>query len=309
MYTPLIGTKLNAGLNQDLKVDFTPTDEAYYNTASKTVKINVIDPANPASLQLVSIPAGTFTMGSPATEADRQSDEIEHQVTLSAFKISKYEITNTEYATFLNVKSIGSDGRYAAGQFPSEVLIYESSGSLDWGLHYTDGKWVPVKGFENNPVIFVTWFGATEFAAYAGGTLPTEAQWEYACRANTNTPFNSGNCLSNVQANYDWAFAYSTCTNTNKIYPGTTQNVGKYPANTYGLFDMHGNVWEWCSDWYGTYPTTAQNNPIGAATGSTRVLRGGGYSNKALFCRSAFRNFGNPNSKDNGVGFRVVFVP
>jgi formylglycine-generating enzyme required for sulfatase activity len=309
MYTPAAGTKLNAGLNQILKVDFTPTDAATYNAVSKTVKINVIDPANPASLQLVNIPAGTFTMGSPTAEANRQSDETQHQVTLSAFRMNKYEITNAQYATFLNAKSIGSNGRYAGGQFPSEALIYESSGSLDWGLHYSGGKWIPAAGYENNPVVFVTWFGAFEFATYAGGTLPTEAQWEYACRGNATTPFNTGDCLSNLQANYNWAFPYNTCTNSIKVYPGTTQTVGKYAANSYGLQEMHGNVWEWCSDWYGTYPITAQNNPTGAPTGSARVLRGGGLDKEAMYCRSAFRNFGSPNSKDDAVGFRVVLVP
>ena len=309
VYTPPVGTKLNEGLNQDLKADFTPTDAGAYNTLNKTVKINVNNPANPAHLEMVNIPAGTFTMGSPATEVSRSDDETQHQVTLGAFRMNKYEITNSQYAAFLNAKSIGSDGLYAAGLYPSEALIYASSGSLDWGLHYTSGKWIPVAGNENHPVINVTWFGASQFAAYAGGTLPTEAQWEYACRGNTTMPFNTGNCLSNKQANYNWAYTYNTCTNTVTTYPGTTQTADSYAGNAYNLYGMHGNVWEWCSDWYGTYPTAAQNNPTGAMSGSARVLRGGGWSDKALNCRSAFRNYGSPNSVDDGIGFRVVFVP
>ncbi len=309
VYTPPVGTLLNEGLNQDLKADFTPTDAVSYNTVSKMVKINVINPANPASLELIDIPAGTFTMGSPATEADRNADETGHQVTLSAFKMSTYEISNAQYAKFLNAKSIGNNGLYAAGQFPSEVLIYESSGSFDWGLHYTNGKWLPVANFENHPVIHVTWYGATEFATYAGGTLTTEAQWEYACRSNTTMPFSTGNCLTNVQANYNWAYPYSTCTNTVTTYTGTTQTVSAYAANASGLYGMHGNVWEWCSDWYGIYPTTAQNNPTGPPTGSAHVLRGGGWSNEAKYCHSAFRNYGSPASSGNDIGFRVVMVP
>ena len=255
---------------------------------------------------MVNIPAGTFTMGSPTSEVMHESDETQFQVTLSAFKMSKYEITNAQYAAFLNAKSIGSDGIFAAGTYPTQALIYASSGSYDWGLNYSGGQWIPVTGYENHPVINVTWYGATEFATYAGGTLPTEAQWEYACRAGTTTPFNTGACLSDAQANYDWANPYNTCTNTNTTYPGTTQAVGSYAPNAYGLYDMHGNVWEWCSDCYGTYPYTAQTTPTGVLTVPTRVYRGGSWGNYAQFCRSADRNFDNPGFSRSYVGFRLV---
>jgi sulfatase modifying factor 1 len=264
---------------------------------------------NPANLILVNIPAGTFTMGSPTSEVDHGIDETQHQVTLSAFRMSKYEITNTEYAAFLNTKSIDSNGLFAAGAFPTQVLIYASSGTYDLGLHYTGGQWVPVAGYGNYPVIDVTWYGATEYAAYAGGTLATEAQWEYACRGNTSTPFNTGACLSDAQANYYWAAPYNTCTNTNTTYPETTQAVGSYTANAYGLEDMHGNVWEWCSDWYGTYPTTAQTDPTGPSTGSDRVFRGGCWGGYAQYCRSAIRNSNSPATNDYTLGFRVVLAP
>lgn len=267
-------------------------------------------PVAPIAIQMVSIPAGTFTMGSPSTEVSRSSNETQYSVTLSAFKMSKYEITNAQYAAFLNAKGIGSDGLYAAGAYPTRALIYASSGSYDWGLHYTGSQWVPVAGYENHPVINVTWYGATEFATYAGGTLPTEAQWEYACRAGTSTPFNTGNFLTNLQANYNWAYPYNGGTNTVTTRPDKTQAVGKYTANAWGLHDMHGNVWEWCSDWYGTYPTTAQTNPTGAASGSIRVYRGGSWISSAQYCRSAIRNYYNyPSFYYNSLGFRVVLVP
>jgi len=264
---------------------------------------------NPINLTLVNIPGGTFTMGSPTTEVNRDDDEVEHQVTLSAFRMSKYEITNAQYAAFLNTKSIGSNGLYAAGAYPTQALIYASSGSYDWGLHYTGSQWVPVAGYENHPVINVTWYGATEFATYAGGTLPTESQWEYACRGNTTTPFNTGACLSNAQANYNWGYPYNTCTNTITTFLGTTQTVGSYTANAYGLHDMHGNVWEWCIDWFATYPTTPQNNPTGATTGSSRVIRGSSWGGDAQNCRSAFRYFCIPGGSTYNIGFRVVLVP
>ena len=304
VYTPAIGASLAVGENQDLKVDFTPTDLSAYNAVSKTVKINV------GYLLMVDIPAGTFTMGSPTGEGDRSDDEAQYEVTLSAFRMSKYEITNAQYAAFLNAKNIGSDGLYAAGAYPTEELIYASSGGYDWGLHYNSNKWEPVAGYENHPVIFVTWYGATEFATYAGGTLPTEAQWEYACRTGTTTPFSTGDFLTNLQANYNWEYPYNNGTNTVTNCPDKTQAVGFYPANAWGLYDMHGNVWEWCADWYGTYPTTAQTNPTGATSGSFPVYRGGGWNYYAEGCRSAYRGKSNyPYGMFGTVGFRVVLVP
>jgi len=267
------------------------------------------------NIAVASIPAGTFMMGSPATEVHRLYVETQHEVTLSAFRMSKYEITNAQYAAFLNAKGIGSDGIWASAPvYKTQRLIFDSkttlSGSYDWGLHYTNSKWVPVAGYENAPVIWVTWYGAAEFATYAGGALPTEAQWEYACRAGTTSPFNTGNTLTSLQANYDWEWGYPY-NYTDTTYPRKTQTVGTYPANAWGLYDMHGNVCEWCNDWYGTYPSTAQTNPTGAATGSDRVVRGGGWGDFARYCRSADRNYRDPyfDIYFNSVGFRVVFVP
>lgn len=259
-------------------------------------------------IKMENIPAGTFTMGSPESEVYHYTDETQHQVSLSAYMISKYEITNAEFASFLNVKNIGSNGLYSTGTYPSEVLIYESSGNSDWGLHFTNGKWVSVNGYENYPVTKVTWFGATEFAKYIGGSLPTEAQWEYACRGGTNSPFSTGSCLTNTQANYNWAYPYYTCNNTIAISLNHPQDVGSYEPNTYGLFDMHGNAWEWCKDWYGTYSETPQTNPEGVAVGTYRIVRGGSWDLGARDCRSAYRNYGNPNIISNLIGFRIVFV-
>jgi sulfatase modifying factor 1 len=250
-------------------------------------------------------------MGSPANEPNRESDETQHQVTLSAFHMSKYEITNAQYAAFLNAKNISSNGRYLAGTYPTEALIYTNSVDENYncGLKYADGQWIPVSGYENDPVTLVTWYGAKEFATYVGGTLPTEAQWEYACRGATTTPFNTGSCLSNTDANYYWSFPYNICTNAFTTYPGKTQAVGSYAANVYGLYDMHGNALEWCSDWNGTYPSNTQTNPIGAKSSLTRVVRGGSWYSFAHGCRSARRYLSSPDNYDDGLGFRVVFFP
>lgn len=306
VYTPAIGTSLSVGANQDLKVDFTPSDLSAYNVISKTVKINVIENSIPFTIQMANIPAGNFTMGSPTDEVQRGTDEVQHQVTLTAFRMSKYEITNAEYAAFLNAKSIGSDGKYAGGAYPTEELIYSKD---SWGLLYSSNQWKPVAGYENHPVIYVTWYGATEFATYIGGKLPTEAQWEYACRAGTTTPFSTGEFLTNLQANYNWEYPYNGGTNTVTNPPGTTQAVGTYPANAWGLYGMHGNVWEWCNDWHGTYPTTPQTNPTGAASGEYRIIRGGSWNYDPQECRSASRYSFTPVAYGYSIGFRVVFVP
>jgi formylglycine-generating enzyme required for sulfatase activity len=259
-----------------------------------------------ADIQTVLITGSMFIMGSPLSEVSRQTDETQFPVTLSNYRMSKYEITNAQYAAFLNAKGIGSNGLYATGAYLGEPLILTNS---LWGLIYTNSKWIPVKGYENAPVVNVTWYGATEYATYVGGSLPTETQWEYACRAGTTTPFNTGNCLTNADANYDWDYPYNTCSNTITTEPGKPKAVGTYAPNAFGLYDMHGNVWEWCSDWYGTYPTTSLTNPTGATTGSYRVYRGGSWYYYAKDCRSAYRNSYYPSNCNSDLGFRVVFVP
>jgi formylglycine-generating enzyme required for sulfatase activity len=268
--------------------------------------VNGTGGTGPLNITTSLIPAGTFTMGSPTTEPQRNSDEVQHQVTLSAFRMSIYEITNAQYATFLNANSINANGLFAAGAYPTQPLIYDCGS--DNGLSYTGSQWQPAVGKENFPVVCVTWYGAAEFATYAGGRLPTEAEWEYACRAGTTTPFNTGNCLDYTQANYYWPEPYSGCSNTNTSWPNQTQAVDSYAPNAFGLYNMHGNVSEWCSDWYGAYGTGAQTNPTGPSTGAFRVFRGGSWGSTAQGCRSAYRTDGFPVFY-NYNGFRLAFLP
>ena len=230
-------------------------------------------PGRPA-VEWVSIPAGTFTMGSPSYETDRESDEgPQHSVSLSGFKMSKYEVTFAQYDAFC-----AATGR----QKPD------------------DNGW----GRGNRPVINIDWSDATAFAQWMGCRLPTEAEWEYACRAGTTSPFNTGSCLSSSRANYDGNYPYSTC--GKGTYLQKTMPVGSYAPNAWGLYDMHGNVWEWCSDWYGDYSSGAQTNPKGSSSGSFRVLRGGGWNHYGRYCRSALRSYGGPSHRDDRIGFRLV---
>ncbi len=283
-------------------VTLTAYNGANSNVYTKTVTITT--GTNLLNIVTVPIPAGTFTMGSPTNEPNRFTEETQHQVTLSAFTMSKYEITCAQYAQFLNASNVEANRLWAAGPYPANTLL---AANATYGLTHNGTDWVPAAGKANAPMTYVNWFGATSFAQYAGGRLPTESEWEYAARGGTTTAFNTGDCLTNSQANYDWDYPQTGCTNSNTVEPATTQTVGLYPANAYGLYDMHGNVYEWCSDWYGTYPTGTSTNPTGPATGSNRVLRGGTWFSEDRYCRSAHRNNYAPTITSYINGFRLVF--
>ncbi len=220
-------------------------------------------------MEWAAIPAGTFTMGSPEHEEGRFDDEgPQHSVSLSGFKMSKHEVTFAQYDAFCEATNL---------QKPSDE---------GWG-----------RG--NRPVINVDWNDATAFAQWMGCRLPTEAEWEYACRAGSTTPYHTGSSLNSSQANFN-----SNDFNSNVRQ---TKPVGSYAPNAWGLYDMHGNVWEWCSDWSGSYSAGAQTNPKGPSSGSLRVLRGGSWYFNGRVCRSASRyNIFIPSSRNLFIGFRLV---
>ncbi len=262
------------------------------------------DSKNKVEIEWVSIPAGTFTMGnSTINRLHYPKVDVQHSVSLSGFKMSKYEVTFDQYDAFCD-----ATGR----KKPSDE---------GWG-----------RG--NRPVINVEWEDATAFADWMGCRLPTEAEWEYACRAGTTSPFNTGSCLDSSQANYDigqnfelepYHYSngrtfinmqpstfrvsdnpYSTC--AKGTYLKKTMPVGSYAPNAWGLFDMHGNVWEWCSDYYGEYSSGAQTNPKGPSSGLYRVLRGGGWNTRGVNCRSDFRHATVFSTlwRENSFGIRLV---
>ncbi|MBN1558630.1 SUMF1/EgtB/PvdO family nonheme iron enzyme [candidate division KSB1 bacterium] len=264
--------------------------------------------------QFVLVDGGAFEMGDVSgdmiREYDFTSDEIPvHTVILDSFRISKYEITNLQYCDFLNSYEMAKDS--------AEIWLeieYATSRIFPRGRYF-----VVEDRFKDHPVVAVSWFGAVAYAQWLcqqlGGIyrLPTEAEWEYACRADSETAFNTGENLSTNQANYDGNHPF-------KDYPkgffvGNTMPVGSYPPNSWNLYDMHGNVWEWCSDWYRVdYYEECKNegikkNPPGPKIGSARVLRGGSWSSYSQDCRSACRRWDVPSICIGIVGFRLVFVP
>jgi formylglycine-generating enzyme required for sulfatase activity len=236
--------------------------------------------------------AATFTMGNSSIVKERP----EHRVTLKPFYISTREVTQAEY-----VELMGTNPSHFRGvSLPVECVTwydaieYCNARSKREGLTaaYTIDK---TKRDPNNKNVKdnISWSVVWNRRAN-GYRLPTEAEWEYACRAGTTTPFHTGSTITTNQANYG--------------YPngGTTWIVGSGTANELGLYDMHGNVLEWCWDWYETYRSGAQTDPQGATSGSYRVQRGGSWLDGADILRSAFRDYGAAFYQDNSLGFRLV---
>ena len=250
---------------------------------SMTSSPEVADETTKPTIQWVSIPAGTFMMGSPASEVDRSDLEIQHEVKLSAFKMSAYEVTFEQYDAFC------------------VATKREKPSDEGWDRGQTGGG---PRGRGQRPVINVSWYDATAFAEWVGARLPTEAEWEYACRAGSTTPFNTGENLTTIQSNYDGNSPYLPI--DGNIYRKQSTAVGSFAPNAYGLYDMHGNVWEWCLDWSDHYPSTSQSNPTGPTEGSHRVRRGGSWSNFAQYCRSAYRSSNPPGYRCIRSGFRLV---
>ena len=242
----------------------------------------------------VRIPGGTFIMGSPANESE-SSNAIQHQVTISGFYMGMHEITQAEYEEIMET----NPSRFIGSNLPVEqvswfdAIEYCNRRSQREGLTpaYT------ISGFGIN--LIVTWNRNAN-----GYRLPTEAEWEYACRAGTTTPFSTGNNITTDEANYNGYYPYNN--NIRGEYRARTTPAGSFPANDWGLYDMHGNVWEWCWDWYGAYPSGTQTDPDGPVSGDNRVMRGGSFMLSAYDARSANRENYTPSRRFFTIGFRVA---
>jgi formylglycine-generating enzyme required for sulfatase activity len=252
------------------------------------------------------IPAGKFIMGSPKTEEDLDHDEEQHEVTITkAFWMGVNQVTQMQYKKVMGNNPSFNQGNKVQG---------DSS---------------------NHPVEMVSWNEALEFCKRlskrpkekkAGRLyrLSTEAEWEYACRAGTKTTYSFGESSQSL-GDYAWFgnnsgrkeldsdALWAKMKNNPQEYADTissvscaTHPVGEKKPNSWGLYDMHGNVWEWCSDWYGEYPKSAVSDPSGPNEGSSRVYRGGCWILGGEFCRSALRNWSTPSIRHNNLGFRVA---
>jgi len=253
-----------------------------------------------------------------------------HKVKLSPFRISAYPVTNKEFAEFIK------DGGYKDekfwidknSHFPFDGTAFLNKLKDKQPRYWLDEEFGRKRAL--SPVVGVSWYEARAYCRWWNLTcgelktgehgllkgmmrLPTEAEWEYACRAGTKTVFNTGENLTTDQANYDGDYPYKDFPKGK--YLAKTTAVGSYPANGWGLYDMHGNVYEWCLDWYDEkFYEECQNqgvveNPVCTKEGSRRLMRGGYWHDYAIFCRSAFRDRLNLARRFSYIGFRLVFVP
>ena len=232
-----------------------------------------IDVTNSLRMDFVRIEPGTFTMGSPESEKERGNGETQHRVKLThPFMMATTPVTQAQWRAVMQTDP---------SHFKGDTLPVEE---VSW----------------NDAVAFCKKLSETEGRHYR---LPTEAEWEYACRAGTTTPFNTGETINTGQANYDGTSVYGD--GVKGEYRQTTTSVGTFKANAWGLYDMHGNVCQWCSDGYAEYPTQETANPLGLDGASSRVLRGGSWGGTPLYCRSADRDGVAPGTRSVVVGFRV----
>ena len=237
---------------------------------------------NTLGMEFVLIPSGTFTMGSPPNEPFRGTSEIQHQVTISKpFYMQTTEVTVKQWYSIM-------------GRRMTE--FQESS--------------------DNIPVTRVSWFDCMKFIKQLNKLgqgkyrLPTEAEWEYSARAGTTTAYNWGDTIDCKKAMYgNNSLKYNVCQGYIKsigLPIDQPAPVKTYNPNSWGLYDMHGNVWEWCMDWFGNYEKNPVTDPKGPVSGTERVRRGGSWFKYSYSCRSANRSFGHPATRYRTTGFRLV---
>ncbi len=270
----------------------------FYRAFSYQLPANVVPRSN-----MVWIAPGAFVMGSPAGEAQRNTNETQHTVTLTrGLYMSKHEVTQGEYLALI-------------GSNPSRFTTRDYYGN-------------PISPDLSRPVEQVSWIDATNYCrqltsqeqsagrlpAGWGYRLPTESEWEYACRAGTTDAFHFGNAIHGGMANFQDRYEYDA--DIGDIYVPSpavpwlarTAAVGSYPPNAWGLHDLHGNVHEWCQDWFGAYPAGSATDPQGPGSGPGRVFRGGSWDYWGRYCRSASRFSLAPANYYDFLGFRIVLA-
>jgi sulfatase modifying factor 1 len=290
---------------------------------------------NSIGMRLKLIPAGEFMMGSNASRGDLEADgfvllsdafdnsdeQPAHRVRIARpFYMGIHEVTRGQFAAFVNDTGYQTEA--------------EKDGKGGWGVDAVgNGSQKPeytwkangMSQTDSHPVINVSWNDSVEFIKWLSKKegreyrLPTEAEWEYCCRAGSGAHFSTGNSLVSLRGFgnvLDTSFRGKYPNHDDTVYPPFpfadgfvyTSPVGRFKANGFGLFDMHGNVWEWCKDWYGAdyYSTSPVSDPVGPATGSDAVYRGGSWFGDAVDCRSAYRYSSAPSYRSGHLGFRLA---
>ena len=255
---------------------------------------------------MVWLPGGSFFMGSPENESGRYNNETPHAVSVNSFYIGISEITQKEWQEVMGSSPSNFKGENLPVEMVSwyDAVEYCNARSIKEGLKpaYTINKSAKDpnnKSGQDNIKWIVSWDKNAN-----GYRLPTEAEWEYACRAGTSTAFYTGDSISTDKANYDGNYPYNK--GGGGVYRESTTAVATFQANPWGLYDMHGNVWEWCWDWYGILGSEDRSDPAGPGSGVGRVLRGGSFQELARDIRSASRTDAWPTRKGAYLGFRVA---
>jgi len=260
---------------------FVPDDLGFVITGHQVGHTSGKSFTNSIGMMFVQIPAGTFMMGSPLNEPGRDSDETQHRVTLTKpFYVQTTEVTQGQWKTVMGTTTITQGCLFPVkGQVPNNPSQFKNCG-------------------DDCPVERLSWNDCQEFIRKlnqreGNGTyrFPTEAEWEYACRSGTAGPYYDELDRSG------WYEGNSG---------GGTKPVALKAPSAWGLYDMHGNVWEWCLDWYGNYPAGSVTDPEGPSMGSSHVCRGSSWSDRPRFCRSANRGRNGPSHRGDGLGFRLA---
>jgi formylglycine-generating enzyme required for sulfatase activity len=298
-------TNLSADSSYRYRLYAKTDDSIYYGSSYSFYPRSVTISTEP-------VPGGTFQMGGTTEQAAyAKEDEFPvHTVTVSAFQMGSTEVTNAQYLKFLQSRKVGSGGSGLTAAGVTKTYLFSNLHGLQYNTLHS--AWEIVPGFENHPVVRVTWYGASEFCRWAGGHLPTEAEWEWAARGavSTNaTLFSGGNLADSTTI----AWYYS---NTKNLPAGKddTQAVGTKAKNSLNLYDMSGNAWEWVNDWYDTYLPLAQTNPVGMTdadateSGITqKVSRGGGWADTSInSLRVSRREHDYPEMNMGSCGFRFA---
>jgi uncharacterized protein (TIGR02996 family) len=256
---------------------------------------------NSLGIEFALILPGSFWMGSPVEESQRYDNEQRHRVTLThPFSLGVYPVTVGQFDRFVTATGYKTEAEKGGG-------AYGYAGRHNW-TRDTSINWRS-PGFpqtEYHPVVCVSWNDAQAMVAWLNQadpaalslayTLPTEAQWEHACRAGAETAFWWGEDAS-LLGGFAWVRGNSE---------QTTHRVQTKKPNPWGLWHTHGHVWEWCTDWYGDYSDSAEQDPLGASRGSQRVCRGGSWLDGASCCRAAYRGYNSPGERRAHDGFRLA---
>ncbi|MCL2180327.1 MAG: formylglycine-generating enzyme family protein [Treponema sp.] len=241
--------------------------------------------------KMIRINGGTFTMGSPDNETDREYDEGRRNITVKSFYMGEHEVTQKLYQKVMRE----NNSTFRGAGLPVETVSWYSAVLFCNKLSRLEGL-TPVYEADGTNVV---WNKEAD-----GYRLPTEAEWEYACRAGVEAAFNTGGNITTAQANYNGDYPYGD--NQQGLNLEMTVSPGNYPPNPWGLYDMHGNVFEWCWDWYEIYQRVNLSNPSGPESGSYRVIRGGSWANGANAIRSSYRGIYIAGDGNDRIGFRLA---